>query len=585
MQKSNEHIFLSNSMTSALESNGEIDWFPCPRFDSDSIFSKILGDDRAGYFSIKPKLDYTLHTSYVGNSLAVLNTFETKKGRLKLIDFIPLGMPAIMRIFDSEIPFTVDVKPVFRYGSIKAEVSKETNGFTFRNPKAEDSLEIGIKGKYSEDKEGRITVEKGRGHVFALYSKNSRYGLFGSGGSVFGHPNEAYESMIKYWNMQISMARSVSTFKKAYQRSIATILGLMYLPSGAVIAASSASLPEIIGGLRNWDYRYVWIRDASYAANSLSKAGLFSKSRRILNFMISVVDPSSKTFNHPLYSVDGTAPAPEETLSWLAGNRNSKPVRIGNDAYIQMQKDIEGAFMDALYVYTVNSKDTVLAQESWWVVESIARWVTSSWKDKSISLWEERSEQKHYVHTKLMDYVSLDRASKLAKILDKQDFTYKWDKIKSAIKNDFLKNGFSTKRGAFVNYYGSESLDASLLCLPLYDAIDISDKRFLSTLSQIEAELSVDEGLLLRYKSDFAGDVVHPFTLLSTWLARVYIKLGELDKAKHIINILIDNSTSQYLMSEHVDHILNESRGNFPQLFPHAGLVEAIIDYEDKKIS
>ncbi len=586
------YAFLSNGFTSTIVLNGSIDWFPCPRFDSPAIFSKILDSEKGGYFSVRPDAkDYEVTSKYLENSLVLHSEFSTKEGKLSLTDFMPLGLTGVIRIFESTIPFSVEIKPVFEYGLITPSIDEVDGGIIFKNTKTKEGFEASIRGKYSVIDDGVYAFEPGKGYIFSLYSKDIKYGLFGGSGYVYGDPYESLRFALRYWGEQIpknklieeAMPGDNQMLKDAYYRSVSVVLGLMYAPSGGVVAAATSSFPEIVGKSRNWDYRYVWIRDASFAVSSLVKSGNLSKARRILSFLTSVIEPgSSKSFDHPLYSVDGTYPQTEEILNWLKGHRKSKPVRIGNDAYNQIQKDIEGEFMDAFYTYMAKSADIHYLNENWWAVESIATWAKKSWKAKSVSLWEERTASEHYVHTKVMDWVALDRAYKLAIMVCDNEAAENWRLASEEIRADVMANGISAKQGCFVNYYGSEEVDSALLLLPLYGFIDAKDPIFAATMKKIEKDLTVGDGMYIRYKSDFLGAAVHPFTLVNTWMSRVYTKIGDSEKALDPLRKLLDNSINLMLFSEHADLKEKAPRGNFPQLFPHAGFVEALVDYSER---
>ncbi len=571
--------FLSNGLTAAMELEGSIDWFPCPRFDSPSIFSRILDKEKGGYFSLRPAGRYRLNSSYVKDTLVLRNVFTTTGGVLETKDFMPLSLSGIMRVYRSSVPFVLDIKPMFKYGLAAPEPRERESGIIFKNKESMEALEVVIRGRYSLISGHRIRMERGSGSVFALYSKDIRYGLFSNAGFVYPEPGEALSNTVNYWRTQLSLAQKVPVHMGAYSRSIAVVLGMIYAPSGAIIAAPTTSLPEITGKGRNWDYRYLWIRDASYAAEALACAGYLSKARRIIDFMLSVLDPASKSFDHPLYSIDGTPPSPERTLYWLAGSRGSGPVRTGNSAYMQVQMDIEGEFMNALYAYLKLSNDLSYAIESWWAVEAITKWVGKAWRLKSTSLWEEHEERRHYVHTNVMQWVAVDRARLIAMMIGYAEKARELGKVGDEIRSDVLSKGFSKKANSFVKYYGSTEVDASLLTLPLYGFIKADDPRFLSTLERIERELLAAPGLLLRYRSDFLGEVLHPFTLLSTWLARVYLRTGERKKAEDTISALLERSTELQLLGEHVDVRTSEPMGNLPQLFPHAGLVQALSEF------
>lgn len=272
------------------------------------------------------------------------------------------------------MPFIADIRPVFGYGLVNPKIKLIDGGIIFRNPKSEEGLELMIRGRYKNlPEEGRIKLGKGEGYLLLLYSKDLKYGLSKNMGPSRLCPYEALRGALRYWNTEVKTAKRVNYFIEGYSRSIAVLLGMIYLQSGGIIAAPTTSLPEIIGEGRNWDYRYVWIRDASYAAEALADAGLFSKARRILDFLIGIAESSSRPFNHPLSSVDGTQPIAEKSLDWLRGHKNSRPVRIGNQAYMQDQMDSEGDFINALYCYYKNSRDKGYLKENWPTVESITR--------------------------------------------------------------------------------------------------------------------------------------------------------------------------------------------------------------------
>ncbi len=584
--------FLSNCLTSAIESEGSIDWFPCPKFDSPSIFSKILDDRTGGYFSVKPDADYKLVSSYVGDSLVLRNTFTTSKGKLEVTDALPIGLSGIIRIYDSKVPFTVDINPLFGYGLTNASIDYVDNGLIFKNTSSQEGLEVSITGKHTVVDEGIIRFFPGKGNIFTVYSKDLRYGIFSNKGFVYPEPRDALNKAIDYWHDQIMLAKEINMYNDAYKRSIATVLGLMYQPSGAIVAAPTTSLPEIVGMNRNWDYRYLWIRDASYAAEALANIGHLAKSRRIIDFMLAVIDPSSKSFDHPLYTIDGTPPPPEETMGWLNGHLGSRPVRVGNAAYMQLQMDVEGAFMNALYTYLMLTESTEYAVESWWAIESIVQWTKDSWDRESTSIWEERQRgqligetRRHYVHTKVMEWVAVDRAAKIAQMIGYSEKAKEWETFGNRLRDYILKKGVSAKSGGFVKYYGANEVDASLLTLPLYGFIDAKDKRFVATLKRIEKDLMIEPGLLLRYKHDFLGkDIMRPFTLPSTWLARVYMRMGDSKKANAVIKKLISCSTDLLFFGEHLEPKTWEPRGNFPQLFPHAGLLMALAEYDNPEL-
>lgn len=576
-------IFLSNGITSALELDGKVVWFPCPRFDSPTIFCSLLDPRKGGHFSMYPTGKYKAESRYVGNSLVAENTFTTSAGRLVTHDFLQLGATAIIRMFKSDVPFKADIDPAFMYGSKVPSMETTSYGLKFTTEGQQDCLYVTIKGRYKISGT-TLEFEPGSGYIVASYSEYERYKVFDNDSIEYVNPRKAIKASFEYSRQNLSNAKMVKGFSKAYYRSILVLLGLTYRASWGVIAAATTSMPTVIGGDNNWDYRYVWIRDSSYAIEALCACGLLSHANKVLDFLISNVDVSSKPFVHPLFTVDGLEVPLERKLNWLSGYRNSKPVRIGNIAYVQMQKDCEGDLMSAFYRYFRESGDMGYVRENLWAIEALAEWASRTWKKPSLSMWEERLEEKHFVHTKVMDWVVLDRASRFYKALGMRAKARHYLGISREVKADIMRNGImgTGASARFVKQYGSDEVDSSLLMLPLYGFVDAGSEVFSNTLGAIEKRLYAKGGVLLRNEHDFEGDVAYPFTLVNTWLARVYAKRGESAKAKETITNLLRYSNRHMLMSERVDTRHNEPTGNFPQLFPHAGLIEAILEYSGK---
>lgn len=571
--------WISNGMTSALLRGPDVVWLPVPRFDSPSVFSSILDPKKGGEmsFSIGPG-SRTTEQYYPWEGVPIIRTVLTSdRGRAELTHFVPLGLPGVIVTYDSTTQIEVRIWPRFEYGLITSYAEEDARGLIFRNPLSKEGLEILVNSKLNWDGE-ILTLPSGTGFLFLLHSKDLRYGLFSSKGFVYSEPYEALEKARRFWSDIAERARPTPEprMTKWIRTSIMVILGSMYFPSGGVIASTSCSLPEVPREDRNWDYRYVWVRDAAYSARALVDAGLFTRAKRSLDFLTSVIDPSSKSFDHPLYTVDGTPPPVEEELKWLSGYEDSRPVRVGNGAYTQVQTDVEGAYMDALYHYLEASKDRYFAEDAWWAVESIAGWVSKNWENPTTDIWEQRGVSYHFVHSKVMQWVAMDRASRIAYILGEDSKRSEWNAVANQIRVEVLREGFSQKHGTFVQHYGTDEVDAALLTLPIYGFISADDHRFLKTLKRIEDELSAGKGLYLRYRKDFMGKATYPFTLVSAWASQAYIMAGNVKRGVEIIESLMECATTLGLLSEHVDPSTCEPRGNFPQVFVHAGLISAI---------
>ncbi|MFP3164184.1 MAG: alpha,alpha-trehalase TreH1 [Acidianus hospitalis] len=561
--------FISNQRTSAIILGTSIVWFPVPKFDSPSIFTKLLDED-GGEFSILPEKIESIK-QYYEHPLVLTTEVKTERGgSLKINDLLPLGETVIIRKVESDVPFTVVFKPAFKYALYRPIILRDI----FVNSKGRDCVGFLYKWDGKVRRQGSFTwrFSKGKGFLVVNYATDKEHGAFSERGKALQMDFEKpFEKTIKYWE---SFDVKSKVYEDLYRSSVYVLLGSIYSPSGASIASPTTSLPEVVGGSRNWDYRFAWVRDSSITAEALINAGFIIEARRILNFLLSLVNFTSKPFYYPLYTVEGTIPPPEVKLMWLSGYKNSKPVRVGNAASKQIQLDVEGFFMNALYKYFEKTGDTVLIKDVFDKVEHIADWISENWLMKDSGIWEDRGEPRHYTHSKIMMWVALDRAGKLAEYIGKED---RWKESKEKIRKWVLENCVSN--GYLTRFAGSEDIDSSILSAPLYGFISEKDELFLNTLSKIEKELKVGN-FVKRYKSDFMGEAKHPFLLTTLWLARVYVRLGRIEEAKEIISGIEQIAGSLHLVGEHVDVEKKEFTGNFPQVFVHAEIVNLIKEIE-----
>jgi len=568
--------FISNQITSALVDGSSIIWFPVPKFDSSSVFTKLL-DENGGEFSIFPQKGKLLGISQEYVYPLVLRTvIVTENGKITIDDLILLGGTVIIRKIEAEVPFSVVFKPMFNYALYRPVIEENR----FLNPKGRDCIAFIYDYNGSVKRVNQYTWEfsQGHGYLASNYSSDKRHGAVSKRGKILELDyKRSFENTIKYWkSLDI---KDVKMFNDLYRTSIFTLLGSIYSPSGGVIAAPTTSLPEVEGGKRNWDYRFVWIRDSSIIAEALLEAGYIVEARRIINFLLSLINFSSKPFYYPLYTVEGTIPPPEREIKWLSGYKNSKPVRIGNGASTQIQLDIEGFFLSAVYKYIEITNDLVFLRDIFNKIKYIADWISKNWILKDSGIWEDRGDPKHYTHSKMMMWIALDKAGKLSKLLGNND---EWEESRNRLREWIYAN--CIKNGYFTRYAGSEDVDSALLSAPIYGFIKADDEIFLNTLNKIEEDLLTDV-FVKRYRTDFMGEAKHPFLLTSVWLARVYIMLGKIDKAEEILNKINELSGNLHLVGEHVDVEKGEFTGNFPQNFVHAQLIMAIHDLLRKKFN
>lgn len=582
------HAFLSNGYGSALISKDlSVDWLSLPRFDSQPLFCHLLDEDKEcrSKITFPEKIEYK--RSYVKNALMLKTEAYNERGRVAVVlDFMPLAESALMRVIDAKIPFELYAKPLFNYGMIEPSFYARKNGAIFKDPNGTQALELKFVWSSKVEKTSNFSwmFSPGKGYILFLYSADVGYGLFSKKGKVYSVPSEAIPASLNYWESSLEPITidPPKWAEKVFIASLLVIMGLIYKPSGALVSSPTTSLPEKIGDVRNWDYRFAWIRDSSLAAEALIKSGHIIKGREILNFLVSVLDPSMKPFNHTLYAIDGGPPPTEFTADWLSGYKNSKPVRIGNAAHLQIQLDIEGEFMSALYTYYEYTKDKRYIQSVWWAIESIVKYISKNYEKKDSGLWEERGPPKHYTHSKVAMWNALNLASKLAEELGKTSLSDEWKRKADEIKSYVLKNSWNERVQSFTRYFGSEDVDASLLVMPIYGIIDLDDDRFKLTLERIEKELVVDH-LVFRYRKDFLGEAAYPFGLASYWMSKVKLLQGQREEAEKYVKKLASCSNELGLLGEHIDPKTCEPRGNYPHVFSHTAIILGIYELSEHK--
>ncbi|QKR01124.1 glycoside hydrolase family 15 protein [Metallosphaera tengchongensis] len=561
-------LCLNNEFTGALIHGTEIVWLPFPRYDSSPVFAKLLDEERGGSFLVEGEVE--------SQSYLVPNVVETKlKGGGEVVDLLLRGEHALVRKIRAPNPLKMKVNVTFNYGRDKAKVQRLAKGiYKFSNPENSEFLELHI--LFPEMDEETWTVS-GEGYVFLGHFSDDRFGIYGK--DVKFDLSRGFERTIYYWRSQLKRGKSRGKVAKlelsglsgeellnAYDTSVGVLLGLLYNPTGAIVAAPTTSLPEIEGGSRNWDYRFAWVRDSAIVADALISAGYLTEARRILDFFSRMVSFTTKPFLYPLYAVDGSVPPKEVEIPWLSGYLNSRPVRVGNAAAAQLQLDLEGFFMDALHKYFVATGDTNYVRGHLDVIEYIADWVSENWKLEDVGIWEERGVRAHYTHSKVMMWVALDRAGKIMKSLDREN---RWRDSRNELR-EWINENLVKER--FLKKPGSEEVDAALLTLPLYDFVEVTDQRFLNTLSEVERRLVV-KGQVKRYERDFLGEAKYPFTLASLWLARVYLRLGRMEESAKIVSGILEATGGTYLVGEHIDPDRKQFTGNFPQAFAQANLI------------
>ncbi|MCL6596292.1 MAG: glycoside hydrolase family 15 protein [Firmicutes bacterium] len=569
---------LSNAYTAALVSpEGSVDWLAFPRFDSPSVFARLLDERRGGSFRLEPPGGQVVERRYVAGSNVLTTLWAAPGGAVRSYDYLPVGRTELRRVVHADGPVVVDVDPAFHYGQIAPAYVLGPDGGIFARPGGAEALLLRVRGHGAWRREGEHTfrLEPGRYELILRYSTDPAYDQ-----AVLDRLSESPEAAmrreIQFWR-SFPVPDYSGPHADALLRSLQVLHALTFRPTGAIVAAPTTSLPESPGDARQWDYRYVWVRDAAYAAEAFLLAGDRVAARRYLEFMLNSVDLGGKPFRRPFTQVDGTPVVGEEELLWLAGHQGSRPVRAGNAATGQLQLDIEGDFLWAVGRYLDATGDSEFVRYHEQALMAMVDWVARQWNAPDASLWEFRGQDRHYTHSKLMCWVALTEGARLAALFGHHRRAQAWREEAERVRRSIDESAVDPVTSAYGQSYGSSAPDASLLLLPLYGFVDARDPRFDATLERIERELRVGPWVY-RYRSDMLGDARHPFVLGSFWLARVLGRRGEWERAWEVIDGALAHATDLGLLGEHADSADGSPRGNFPQLFSHAGVVTALLE-------
>ncbi|MDA8344362.1 MAG: glycoside hydrolase family 15 protein [Thermaerobacter sp.] len=569
--------FISNGQTAALISpHGSIDWLPLPHFDSDAVFSRMLDAEVGGHFSLRPETAFRADQSYVPGTNVLETRLRTPSGTATITDYLVIGRAELRRLVRSEVPLIVECRPRFRYGQSLAAQEARPDGAVYRDPQDTGAVLLFLRGARAGliDRE-RWLLPPGDHELVLRHTpdlEKEQQELLELGDD----PEDTLRDAVHFWR-SAPLPSVPGPLGAAFERSVLTMRGLTSRASGAVLAAPSTSLPEQVGGSRNWDYRFVWVRDASYAAEAFLLVGDVSATRRLIEFLLGAVQMTGKPFLSPFMRIDGTFSLGERELRWLSGHRGSRPVRVGNAASAQLQLDVEGDLLWAIWRYVRESEDIDFVREKWWAIERLVAWSSANWHRPDASLWEFRGAPQRYTHSLVLCWVAIQTGSRLAHLVGREDAARRWAAEADQVAAEVFSQCYDEELGRFVQGVDLPDVDAALLCMPLYGFIDPGDPRWLRTLQDIEEHL-VEDGLVYRYRVDEMGRARHPFTLGSTWLARTYLRSGDIPRATAILERLVASATPLLLWGEHVDPQEGEQRGNFPQLFPHAGFAAAVAE-------
>jgi GH15 family glucan-1,4-alpha-glucosidase len=573
-----DYAIIGDCRTAALVSrDGSIDWFCCPRFDSDACFAALLGAREHGRWLMAPRGEAKISRRYRPNTLVLETSIETEDGAATMIEFMPLSSrhPTIVRLLFGQrgnVPMRTELILRFGYGSIVPWVTRLEDG-TLRAIAGPDMVilrtPVGVRGEHMTTV-GEFSVNKDDVIPFVLSYQPSHRPLQGP-----INPTAALQDTERFWLGWSAKTRSAGPWTEAVVRSMITLKALTYAPTGGMVAAATTSLPEQLGGERNWDYRFCWMRDATLVLLGAMHAGYVEEAESWRQWLLRAVAGSPEQLQI-MYGIGGERRLTEWTVPWLPGYENAGPVRIGNAAHSQLQLDVFGEVMD---VYHQARRSGLSTTESGWEIQlAFLNHLKTVWKEPDEGIWEVRGAPQHFTHSKVMAWVAFDRAIKSAETFGLEGPLDEWRALRQEICDEVCAKGFDRDLGSFVQSYESKFLDASLLMIPSVGFLPVSDPRVQGTIAAIERRLLRD-GFVMRYDTGETKDGLPPgegaFLACSFWLADVYMLQGRRADAELLFKRLLALRNDVGLLSEEYDPRAKRLVGNFPQAFSHMALVNS----------
>ncbi|MEV4998927.1 glycoside hydrolase family 15 protein [Streptomyces niveus] len=584
-----DYALIGDMQTAALVCrDGTVDWLCLPRFDSHAVFAALLGTDEHGFWRLGPATPAGAEPPradrrrYVGDSLILESEWDTPRGTVRVTDFMPPrdGAPQLIRIVEGvsgRVPMRSALRMRFSYGRVVPWVHQVDNRtVAVAGP---DSIwldtEADTYGKnlttYSD-----FTVAPGERVAFTISWQPSHRQP-----PALPDPEGSLEATSDFWREWVEHCTYHGPYREAVVRSLITLKALTYAPTGGIVAAPTTSLPEDIGGSRNWDYRYTWLRDAAITLSSLLRTGYREEARAWREWLLRAVagDPENLQI---MYGIAGERELGEAELDWLPGYENSGPVRVGNGAAHQLQLDVYGEVTEALHLAHM----TGLARNDYasLLQLKLIEYLETHWDQPDEGIWEVRGPRRHFVHSKVMAWVAVDRTIKLIESGDADGPLERWREMRDDIHHDVCEKGYDKERNTFTQSYGSQELDASLLLIPQMGFLPPDDKRVIGTIEAIQRELSTEDGFVLRYPTsgDDAGvDGLEgdegAFLACSFWLADDLAMIGRVDEARKLFEKLLALRNDLGLLAEEWDSKLQRQVGNFPQAFSHVPLIDTAL--------
>jgi GH15 family glucan-1,4-alpha-glucosidase len=577
-QRLEDYALLGDTQTAALVGlDGSLDWLCIPRFDSPACFAALLGDDSNGRWRIAAKgVERGSSRRYVDGTLVLETLWRTATGTVRVTDFMPpmTAQPDIVRIvegLEGTVTMEMDLVVRFDYGRLVPWARRVGGDLVFVS--GPDSLLLrtdaplqGVGGRTRSE----FSVRAGSFVNFVLSWSPSHEAMHEP-----PHAAAVLEQTIEWWRAWSDRLSYDGEWREEVRHSLMVLKALTYAPTGGTVAAPTTSLPEQLGGVRNWDYRYCWLRDAAYTLWALNIGGYVDEVRSWRNWVLRAAygDPGQLQV---LYGVAGESRLPELDVEWLAGYEHSRPVRIGNAAIEQFQLDVYGEVIDAFHLGRVFGIEADSA--AWSLERHLVDYVSEHWRKPDEGIWEVRGPRRQFTHSKVFAWVALDRAVKAVEKFGLDGPVERWRATRQQIRDDVLVKGYDAQRNTFVQHYGGDELDASLLMLPLVHFLPASDERMRGTVAAIRRDLMRD-GLVVRYRTEKANDGLPPgegaFLACTFWLVDNLAMAGEVDEATEIFEQLLSLRNEVGLLAEQWDTAGGRFVGNFPQALSHVGLVNS----------
>lgn len=575
---------IGNCKSAALiDQKGTIAWCCLPDFDSSSVFAQLLDAENGGCFSIEPEGDYRIAQHYIRKTNILVTSFFNDEHAFDVVDFMPR-----YKAEDGTYHCPPDIIRYLRIvrGHPTVRIHYQPRPAYAQNPVHCETTDAFIKHMTTKGAYESVYLYTSLPFDAVIQSRpirleNDSFLLLSYNQKLFVPDMNWVELELErtkvYWMGWVAKTKVLSAYQEQVERSSLVLKLLAYQKTGAILAAVTTSLPETIGEVRNWDYRFCWLRDASMTISILSKLGHYNVAARFLEFILNII-PFKDEKIQIMYPINHRRKMTERTLPWLAGYENSRPVRIGNAAAKQKQNDIFGIVLDAIYQSLVIFHAILPNKEELWtVVRTLSRHIEKNWRELDSSIWEFRTEQKHFTFSKIICWVGMDRAARIASFLGRQTDAYAYVKLRDRIKADILKNGCHPETGALTQSYGGRSMDAANLLAKHYGFLSPTDPVYISTVTQTVDELCRD-GLMYRYKTaDDFGLPKTSFTTCTFWAIKSLYLIGQKDRAREMFEQVLTYSNHLGLYSEDIDFESKRLLGNFPQGYSHISLIDTAI--------